>query len=309
MNNSVITFFIVLIGFSSSANSIILSEAIISRGKDTIRSNVAKAVSPIITSIVNANGGKPGLGLAYTNMNAGDAWYRLYDNMQLFSVNPASHSLIGAWYLETAPICTESDVDCHEPWWYGRWGDQEVLEIEFIERVYNHDISLRFDMPQKNKLAECLGCLTQTPMRYGDMTGDGAPEIVLFLGDSMVIFSTKLHKVIFSTLLDLDDAMPWQDQIDAGLILDPNDKASPQYGSKVLYENVNSTSIGYRGYAKIYLDDFNNDTRRDIVMWRKFYQSRLKNDATPGFEKVRDTWVHYSLDGGEYKLQATDSAT
>ncbi len=164
-------------------------------------------------------------------------------------------------------------------------------------------------MPQKNKLAECLGCLTKTPMRYGDMTGDGAPEIVLFLGDSMVIFSTKVHKVIFSTLLDLDDAMPWQDQIDAGLILDPNDKASPQYGSKVLYENVNSTSVGYRGYAKIYLDDFNNDTKRDIVMWRKFYQSRLKNDATSGFEKVRDTWVHYSLDGGEYKLQATDSTT
>ena len=84
----------------------------------------------------------------------------------------ANNKALSGWSLKASKTCSEEDVDCVEPWWIGRWGNQEFLEPEIAERIINYDQNVRgfFDFKLsygEDEIAEAVGCLEYKPLRYG----------------------------------------------------------------------------------------------------------------------------------------------
>ncbi len=53
-----------------------------------------------------------------------------------------------------------------------------------------------YDLPA---FKEFIGCLSNAPLRYGDIDTNGASELVLILDQDLVVFSPAQEKVIFAT--------------------------------------------------------------------------------------------------------------
>ena len=213
------------------------------------------------------------------------------------------------WPLITPSTCDESDIDCDAPWWSGRWSEQEFIEPKIIKRLKDYNIRLPFTLSYGDEVAHAIGCLESTPLRYGDIEGDGQDELVLLLKNSLVVFSPAAQKVVFSSVFNYPDFVTWQTMIDDGMRLETPTDNTPQYGSRYEYEQDRNAIIGYRAYAKLYVQDFDGDARSDLVLWRKFYQSRLYGDNVKGFEKLSDSYLHYKKVNGVYELQETAPET
>ncbi|MDQ2075472.1 hypothetical protein [Marinimicrobium sp. ABcell2] len=158
------------------------------------------------------------------------------------------------------------------------------------------------------KLIHLMGCMQQTPLRYGDFTGDGKSELVVFLSDEVStdirVFSLDKQKVIFSSKLNFSDS-EHRDDIPEYYLHD----APFQYLS---WRHINSDIAAFpatKAYAKLYVDDFSNNNQQDLLVWRKVYQSRRLDDDIAGFELLEETLLHYSLVDGEYQPQEADAAT
>jgi hypothetical protein len=245
------------------------------------------------------------------------AFYRIPSSSNLYSftsktkinlTNFDTREVLGNWPLKASKVCDGSEVDCQEPWWKGRWSEQEFLESEIIKRIisygYNDRELYQFQLSYGDEEFEnSVGCLEHTPLRYGDVDGDTKSELVLFLKDSLVIFSPQDEKVIFSMLHSVSDYVAWQTMIDAGLKLFSPSASSPQYGSKISYLEDQNAIPAYLSYGKLYVGDLDSDQSKDLIVWRKLYQSKLYGDSVQGFDKVRDTYLHYKKVDGEYQLQ------
>lgn len=71
---------------------------------------------------------------------------------------------------------------------------------------------------------------------------------------------------------------------------------------------------GLRGYAKLYVGDFDKNGQSDILVWRKLYDSNMQNNPVKGFHKLKDSFYHYEKSTaagstGEYLPQETDPGT
>jgi hypothetical protein len=194
------------------------------------------------------------------------------------------------------------------------------LEIE-ISRVYAEyqiePVALNTD-----NLPPILGCLSQNPLRYGDINQDGPAELVIYAQDeygalNANIFSVASKKVIFSIRLATYDAVV-NDRLSLSdgeeeVASDPlaNKPTDGQFLSRIAEENTRMVK-GIRPAAinlsKLYFDDFDNDDVVDIVSWRKLYKTRLNQDPVKGFELDRSSLIHYKLIDGEYKKQLTESS-
>lgn len=154
-----------------------------------------------------------------------------------------------------------------------------------------------------------LGCYSKTPLRYGDIDSDGTNELVLFLDDDLVVFSLSQQKTIFSTSLHYQDELA-ADQITVAYGEDHRDDLIYQYyaasGDDI---HINAPFPATRSFAKVFIGDFNADKTPDIILWRKLYESRLKSENVPGFNRVSDLYVHYQLTNGEYLPQDTAPET
>ena len=166
-----------------------------------------------------------------------------------------------------------------------------------------------------------IGCYAATPLRYGDIEGDGKNEIVLFLDNDIVIFSPEYQRIVFAQSLDASD---W---VDAGVTANAYSRTregvgphAVQFLSSLAYFNDAEDIYGNRVYSKLYLGDFDKDNNPDIVVWTKAYRSKLKSDPVPGFDAIRQNWYHFERDlaaqadsaagvTGEYLPQTTDEAT
>lgn len=253
----------------------------------------------------------------YTSFGESVGYLVASDNANIFYALSSDGSIVGyynfsekhmdGWLIGFSDPCADEDApdECKAPWWTGRWGMQEFMEAEYIERTQDHNILIPFRAAHNDDELSLYGCFNRNPLRYGDLTGDSKPELALFLMNDFVIFSPEQKKTIFAVMYNNPDWINWGELIENGLaLLDEPD--SPQYGSRKLYEELGTTSIGYRGYAKIYVGSFEAENTKDILVWRKFYQSRFKKDPIKGFEKIRDTYIHYKLGDGEYKKQSTE---
>jgi hypothetical protein len=153
---------------------------------------------------------------------------------------------------------------------------------------------------------DSLGCLSNTPLRYGDINADAKQELVLFLQNDLVVFSVGNKKIFFSTNLhNADELKP--ERVEDWFLDEAT--VNPQHVAQSGTNNLIKAALpATRSFAKIYMDDFNTDGKKDIIVWRKLYESNLKTNSVLGFTKVGDLLVHYSLIDGEYQLQTNKPA-
>jgi hypothetical protein len=171
-------------------------------------------------------------------------------------------------------------------------------------------------------LLPILGCYIQNPLRYGDITNDGEIELAVFAQDeygalNINLFSPTVKKVIFSGRIATYDArinerltLADSEQESASNPL-ANDPTNGQYLSGIAEDNtrmVKGIQKAVVGLSKIYIDDFNGDEVQELIQWRKLYKSRENKDPIKGFEKIRDTYIHYKLIDGEYQKQSTEQS-
>ncbi|WP_283789719.1 hypothetical protein QNI23_004305 [Bermanella sp. WJH001] len=228
--------------------------------------------------------------------------YSLSDKPALYLTNFETREVLGNWPLTTPYSCDDGGDDCELNWWVGRWSDQEFLEPLLKERIQRNSGGNIQVMP------DGLGCFNKTPLRYGDIDGDSKNELVLFLNDNLLIFSPEKQKTIFLSLYNLlGDHTSLEDTIEQYTVSDPT---NPQHVSSLAsnsgsaFENPAAiVDPAYKVYAKHYVQDFDNDQNNELVVWRKFYESRLQGDTVKGYKKISDTYLHYKKVNGEYQLQ------
>ena len=230
--------------------------------------------------------------------------YSISSESTLIATKKNDRSLLGSWSLAVWPDSVRMKGEGVH--WLVRSElsfveDGEYYSIEEPEKMiidFDHQYSI--DIGDQH-----LGCYNRVPLRYGDINGDAIDEIVLFLRDDLVVFSLALKRIIFSTQLRSRDELT-TDQIAMGF---PElENTAPQYISQNgLYGRSRYARFpAMRSFAKIYLDDFNSDGKKDIIVWRKLYESRLTTDPVLGFKLEGELFVHYQLEEGEYQIQTSE---
>ena len=89
----------------------------------------------------------------------------------------------------------------------GSWSLTEAENIaepipEYVERKRNLEVPITYDRMADDPT---LGCMNNNPLTYGDVEGDGKKELVVFIKNTLQLFSVEHKKVVFSVQLDVDD--------------------------------------------------------------------------------------------------------
>ncbi|MGR6871833.1 hypothetical protein ACU6U9_05885 [Pseudomonas sp. HK3] len=280
-----------------------LSSGVISKGRDTVRNDEQKRVSPIIKSVIKDKS-PSGLSrsIGYTNLGAGDNWFRLNKDLIIKGVNVETKQYLGNWPL--TPWANAVRMKGEGMHWAVR---PELIAVQGGEyhaisepKKMVFDFDNDYDFYTDNNY---IGCYNKTPLRYGDIDQNTSRELVLFLNNDLVIFSPENQKIIFSAQLHTQDELT-SNQVRIGF---PElEDTAPQYISEkgLKGKSRNARFPAIRSFAKIFLDDFNNDGKKDIIVWRKLYESRLKTDPVLGFTLEAELFVHYQLENGEYQIQS-----
>lgn len=212
-----------------------------------------------------------------------------------------SNAKIGKWNIK------EGARDLLSLWSLSRWG-HEYVEQE-LKDTYQYGMEWSEILSEPNDL---MGCMLRAPLRYGDITGDGKGELVVLLPSEYSvdwsIFSTKLNKIIFSTKLNYTNSIPESEVPD---YLAPDLQGNEyQYWLRTGVESDRPGQMGpaTRAYGKLYLGDFNKDGAQNVILWRKLYQSRAKDDQIQGFKLVRQKFLHYQLKDDVFQPVDTDES-
>jgi hypothetical protein len=153
---------------------------------------------------------------------------------------------------------------------------------------------------------EGVGCMNKSPLRYGDFNGDTNNEVVLFLNDDLVLFSPNAEKIIFSMPIDSSDWLTEAESITVGK--DVYGTPKHKYISKYLSQN-NTLGAGHRIYGKLFMADFDDNDKLNIITWHKVYESPLLTSDQQGFIKVRDEYQLFEMaDSGEYMVKAIEAS-
>jgi hypothetical protein len=306
-----------LISNMVTANSIVLENAVLSDGGVSPRTAEQKAATIAMSEILTSQDVDPYAAMASTNLGAGPVWFRLYDDMKIFSVNVSTKQYIGSWNLGTPNPCNtdNSSENCSTPWWTGRWGMDEFLESDIIGRYAAGEMG--WDQGRETD-DTTMGCMGRNPLRHGDIEGDGKKDLVILLLNGytldFLIFSPEKHKNIFTAKLDFNDVIQHEKLFTADskneYLLPSETRPQYQFWSRTGADTDSpfSMSQGYRGFGKLYAGHFESEQTQDLLVWRKVFKSRLLADPIKGFEKISDTFIHYKLVNGEYQKQATEQS-
>ncbi|WP_147305235.1 hypothetical protein [Alkalilimnicola ehrlichii] len=261
--------------------------------------------------------GRAGSIAAFASLDDGTTYWGLSRDAILHFVNVGERRHLGSWPLDTyrqyAVLWGESPQAAH----------MFHRPESFKQKYWTVDDPAAFRVgPDVVWSAppvyarERVGCLARNPLRYGDVNDTGDDELVLFIGNEIQIFSTTEKKVIF--------AANWVNQDDVGDVANAairqagsehqlayryreQGEDAPQYiAESGRSPAVNDVFPAWRAFAKFYFGDFNEDSRPDLVMWRKLFESRLNSDSEGGFYKKAQGLVHYAFVDGEYVLQETE---
>lgn len=243
--------------------------------------------------------------IAYTNMGEGNVYYFLTRSNVIGVASVETKAYLGSW-----PIDAFEDPSLED-------------EINIFYENYGIVDDRLAALPVEQTGGFPSGCFNRNPLRYGDLTGDQKTELVIFALNeygalNISIFSSDTKKIIFQYRAITNDAIKnyriEQDQehtFGEGYPL-ADKPTSGQYLSYIAEDNTRM-AIGIDNaiiqFAKIYLEDFDADEKTDLIAWRKLYKTRELQDPIKGFQKIRDTYIHYKLIDGEYKKQPTSSDT
>ncbi len=267
----------------------------------TARTNDQISASIKIGDVLTAQGVTQQICYAYTNMDSGDIWYELENDLKIYGVNASNSQFVGGW-----PVTDYSEqvqMKGEEKTYRVRRTDIGYEEIpdptaQMINATPNYFLSPMF--------AQSLGCYNQSPLRYSDVNGDNQSELLVFLNNDIVVFSPQLQKTIYSFNLNNKDELT-EEQVELEFPSPHED--IPQFVSQHgLSGKFRQAVPAIRAFAKVFFDDVNQDNAPDVIVWRKLYESNLKTNPTLGFSKLGDLFVHYQLVNGEYKLQSSEQA-
>ena len=264
----------------------------------------AKVISEVLLSNVSRE--HSGYAIAYTNVGGGSDWYVLFDSLSLYGVDVSAERNLGTWPL------TRWEGDTYLP-------DEITREyaIYGIEPDSEDFYPASLAVYAAEQADQQFGCLTSTPLRYGDFTGDGSAEVVL-MGDDIAVFSTQKQKVIFTQRIRINDWMSADEQErvygeDFAELMMLHEEDYPQYFSQMTYDRMSGpklyASIAYRGYGKLFHGEFSGEGNRDVLAWHKFYGSLMSSSETQGFERISEAFVHYRLVNGDYQREETPEDT
>ncbi|AJQ92871.1 hypothetical protein [Gynuella sunshinyii] len=164
-----------------------------------------------------------------------------------------------------------------------------------------------------------LGCMNETPLRYGQLFPKDEHVLMLVLLDQMIIFSPAYGRTLFAEYSGVSDWLHAQSTQD--WLTEHHQTSDYQYISEYMTGIGPGPGLvypGIRNYSKLYFGDFDQDGHNDILVWRKSYESNRVNEST-GFTLQKNTWQHYEKDlvaqaasesgiTGEYLPQDTSEA-
>lgn len=260
--------------------------------------------------------------VAFSNqIDFGDATVRAFilleDKRRLFSLSDekilylsdfVTRKPLGSWsiagYPEDVRMFGERLVAA--PYIAADYGEEYTENTPMESLEFNEPPSYLFDKAYQDG----LGCFQRSPLRFGDIDKNGSNELVLHIGNSLVLFSLSTHKVIFSMGWRSQDEVlresyPEQEELGEGI--DFNAADAPQFiAESGVYPLIIPFLPARRSYAKSFYDDFDKDNAKDILVWRKLYESRLNDDPVRGFNLIGEALIHYELNANRYVLQKTN---
>ena len=276
----------------AAAHSLELSSGVIARGKDTAKTDLQATASVAMTELIIANNGYHGRSFGYANFGLDNVWFRFYRNLSISGVNLETKSYLGNWALnrwehefteQTALFYTNADLSGSE-----------------LTKHYNQFIS-----ENQND----LGCLVNTPLRYGKISQSSDSDVVLTIGTldtqaDLIVFSPTYERIVFS--------LRYAEQNSAKA-----EAVAPfQY---IQTTNYHAEQQAYRTYGKVYEGDFDQDGHADLITWRKIFYSHETDSTELGFFAGGEILTHYERDlevqaaspagiTGEYLPQDTPEA-
>jgi hypothetical protein len=224
-----------------------------------------------------------------------DAFYRESGSTDLFSISSSLHLYLTNF--ETREVL-------------GNWPLKRPASFKLFPEITTQykDLNVEIDTNsyEYSEWLEGVGCMNKLPLRYGDFNGDANNEVVLFLDNDLVLFSPNAKKVIFSMPIDSSDWLTEAESITVGK--DVYGTPKHKYISQYLSQN-NTLGAGHRIYGKLFMADFDDNDKSNIITWHKIYESPLLTSDQQGFIKVRDEYQLFEMaDSGEYKVKAIEAS-
>ena len=148
----------------------------------------------------------------------------------------------------------------------------------------------------KYKQPPVMGCLSEIPLRYGDVDNNKTDELVLLLGHEdqvldFVMFNPEKEKISFSARVIFSD-------------IDDYHGADSKYQYTSNFNMGKGDYIGTQTFAKVFMGEFDGfEGSKDIIVWRKQYEPLSASSATKGFKLKAQNYQFYTVKDGEYKLQ------
>jgi hypothetical protein len=242
---------------------------------------------PKISNVIKKNGLKNrALGsIAFVSNSNENKWYRLYKNLNLFGVDTKNETLLGLWGLTR---------------WAQELKNKDVADMYqiFSDPDFAQDYSYSpYQSTNPNfKQPPVMGCLSEIPLRYGDVDNNKTDELVLLLGHKdqvldFVLFNPDQEKISFSARVIMSD-------------IDDYHGTDSQYQYTSNFNMSKGEYAGTQTFAKVFMGEFDGfESSKDIIVWRKHYKTLKHSASDKGFKLESQNYQFYTLKDGEYKLQ------
>ncbi|TCS40231.1 hypothetical protein BCF53_110154 [Reinekea marinisedimentorum] len=214
------------------------------------------------------------------------AFYLVDETNQLFSLSESnviyltdfeSRSVDGVWTLSRWQYLTPPPAISLPL--------KEEFGINFRGKLYQNPNDLIYKIPS---------CMRKSPLRYGDIEGDGEFELYLALLTEHVVLSPLYGGVVFSFMPFADDWVASSLEGEYVEFIDQLGGSDYQYiSSRAISRNY--IFAAHRSYTKLFEGDFDGDNNPDLVTWQKVYRSNTVG-GIKGFSLISEVYTHYERD-------------
>ncbi|WP_082378975.1 hypothetical protein, partial [Marinagarivorans algicola] len=235
--------------------------------------------------------------IAWLNIPETPVWYELSENLNFYKVDINTDSYIGAFPIDSfseSTFLVAEEIAAAEKL-------SHAVGESYPEISNANDLNIDSDPSYyfSSKVENNYGCIQANPLRYEVINDEGL--LVLLMADQMILFSASADTVIFSSILFTSD------QVDpvyaAGETLIKGVDGEPQYIADSGFDKlVREVMPARKSFAKHYFGSFSGANNKDVLIWRKAYESKLRSDTSLGFELQAQKLLHYLFVNGVYKL-------